>query len=275
MMDYPVLHYEFLEDPATPITKLDADPKEKIMIMEQTLTPKKSYGSCSPISTQSTDEGDSSTEEETELSYMWCFNVFSEDALNQFRRLGKKHAHEKRDVLLCWKLCELIDLEEVASEALIVTVFRNIRLLHLCKYDFMDIVLTMAFCAFYTSEAIAVQGANDYLRKDCAALNISVYFYLAAAHLLDHCAPLKCWTKHVFVDRVSTDCLAKRLMHLFRCQKFKLQVDFEQSVATFYEELTMAVDAFDKQPELTELDEVELPRVSLLCSKPFAPVFPT
>jgi len=238
---------------------------ENLTIFDPQPNMKKTYGSCSPVSTVSTTDGNSSSDADTDESslatLLWSVNVFSEDALNRFREVGRRHAHEPQDVLLCWKLCELMDLDEIAAEGLIVTVYRNLRLLHLCKYDIFDILLTMAYTALYVIEAIALGGVAEYRTTEKASLNISMFFYLAASHCLDTCAPLFCWTKHVFLNRVPTSFLAKRTMLLFRMRNFRLGMDYENRIEKLAEQLNIAVDAYKMQPELTELTESALPRV--------------
>lgn len=241
-------------------------PQENLAILEEKPS-RMTYGACSPSSTESTTDAssgksDSDDSDHTSTYPFWRMDVLSEDALNRFRSVGRTHAYEKQDVLLCWKMSEVMDLDEIATEGLMVTLFRNLRLLHLCKYDISDILLTLAFVAHYVIESMALDGIADYKRTEVASLNISMFFYLAASHVIDTCAPLFCWTKHVFLNRVSTSFLAQRAMLLFRLRKFSLQVDYESKIEKLYEQLTIAVDAYEMQPELTQLTVDALPRVS-------------
>eukprot|EP00929_Paragymnodinium_shiwhaense_P121458 TRINITY_DN9368_c0_g1_i1.p1 TRINITY_DN9368_c0_g1~~TRINITY_DN9368_c0_g1_i1.p1 ORF type:complete len:368 (+),score=61.45 TRINITY_DN9368_c0_g1_i1:206-1309(+) len=143
-----------------------------------------------------------------------------------------RYAHFPDDILLVRRyaglLAEAADaaMPKVHSEQLHRAVLSGVRLMHLCQYDYSDVVLTLAYASVYfqsTYELIGDQMSN------CEVAHVSVLLiYLAHTFILDETCPLRHWQKHIFRRYCTLKVLDAALFRLFRMRKFDLRITEEQ-----------------------------------------------
>jgi hypothetical protein len=176
-----------------------------------------------------------------------------EVSLNRFRDigLGRKQAHCPQDVLLCWKMCSLMGLEDV-PDLFVVMLYRGTKLLHRCGYHTQDIVTMASYAVVYAVDVLAKHlGTMDW--KEAANM-FGLQLYLAHAYLMDEHCPLKEWHKHIFSQYCSMPVLATATMQLMRSRGFKLALP-AKGVQHIYRELLLAVHNYRWNPSILDKED--------------------
>jgi hypothetical protein len=176
-----------------------------------------------------------------------------EVSLNRFREigLGRKQAHCPQDVLLCWKMCSLMGLEDV-PDLFVVMLYRGTKLLHRCGYHTQDIVTMASYAVVYAVDVLAKHlGTMDW--KEAANM-FGLQLYLAHAYLMDEHCPLKEWHKHIFSQYCSMSVLATATMQLMRSRGFKMALP-SQGLQHIYRELLLAVHNYRWNPSILDKED--------------------
>lgn len=145
-----------------------------------------------------------------------------------------KYAHLPEDLVLVSRFCRLLGegKEQVwelvkDNEGLFKTVLQGVRLMHLCDYQYPDIVLVLAYGSVYFKTTFAHIGHK--MSKHEAAHVCVLLIYLAHGFLLDETCPLRCWHKHIFRKYCTLKVLDAALFRLFQMRTdFGLRVTDEE-----------------------------------------------
>jgi len=139
-----------------------------------------------------------------------------------------KFAHYPDDLVLVWRFAGILAEEspeaadKVQNEACFRTVLLGIRLMHLCDYNFSDVVVTLAYTSVYfrsTFQAIGHKMSSTEAAHVCVLL-----MFLAHSYMLDETCPLRCWQKHIFKKYCTLKVLDAALFRLFQIRGFKLRI---------------------------------------------------
>lgn len=168
--------------------------------------------------------------------------LFLEVSLDRFRQigLGRRQAHCPQDVLLCWKMCGLMGLEENVPDVFILMLFRVTKLLHRCGYHTQDIVTVAAHSIVYSVDVLAVHlGKIDW--KEAANM-VGLQTFIAHAYLMDEHCPLQEWHKHIFQQYCSIKVLTSTILQLMRARGYVLAVS--SGLSRVHKELLAAVATY-------------------------------
>mmetsp|Transcript_18026 Transcript_18026/g.42130 ORF Transcript_18026/g.42130 Transcript_18026/m.42130 type:complete len:365 (-) Transcript_18026:88-1182(-) len=121
--------------------------------------------------------------------------------------------------------------QKVRHEGLYKTVLQGVRLMHLCEYEYPDVVLVLAYASVYWRNAFEVIGHK--MSQHEAAHVCVLLIYLAHSFLLDETCPLRCWQKHIFRRYCTLKVLDAALFRLFKMRKFHLIISDEEQVEAF------------------------------------------
>merc|ERR1712187_84373 len=116
----------------------------------------------------------------------------------------------------------LIGAKARGNELLYKTMLQAVKLMHLCEYQYPDIVLVLAYGSVYfksTFDSIGHKMSEHEAAHVCVLL-----IYLAHVFLLDETCPLRCWQKHIFRKYCTLKVLDAALFRLFQMQVFKLRI---------------------------------------------------
>jgi hypothetical protein len=174
-------------------------------------------------------------------------------SLNRFRDIGlvRRQAHCPQDVLLCWKMCSLMGLDDV-PDIFVVMLFRSTKLLHRCGYHTQDIVTMASYAVVYAVDVLAQHlGTMDW--KEAANM-FGLQLYLAHAYLMDEHCPLKEWHKHIFSQYCSLAVLSSATMQLMRSRGFKLCLP-ATGLQHIHRELLLAVHNYRWNPSILDAGE--------------------
>jgi len=139
-----------------------------------------------------------------------------------------KFAHYPDDLVLVWRFAGILAEEspeagdKVQNEACYRTVLLGIRLMHLCDYNYSDVVVTLAYTSVYfrsTFQAIGHKMSSTEAAHVCVLL-----MFLAHSYVLDETCPLRCWQKHIFKKYCTLKVLDAALFRLFQIRGFKLRI---------------------------------------------------
>lgn len=139
-----------------------------------------------------------------------------------------KFAHYPDDLVLVWRFAGILAEEspeagnKVQNEACYRTVLLGIRLMHLCDYNYSDVVVTLAYTSVYfrsTFQAIGHKMSCTEAAHVCVLL-----MFLAHSYVLDETCPLRCWQKHIFKKYCTLKVLDAALFRLFQIRHFKLRI---------------------------------------------------
>mmetsp|Transcript_4337 Transcript_4337/g.8661 ORF Transcript_4337/g.8661 Transcript_4337/m.8661 type:complete len:327 (-) Transcript_4337:63-1043(-) len=146
----------------------------------------------------------------------------------RFSRNTAKFAHYPDDLVLVWRFAGILAEESpeagdrVQNEACYRTVLLGIRLMHLCDYNYSDVVVTLAYTSVYfrsTFQAIGHKMSSTEAAHVCVLL-----MFLAHSYVLDETCPLRCWQKHIFKKYCTLKVLDAALFRLFQIRGFKLRI---------------------------------------------------
>jgi hypothetical protein len=160
-----------------------------------------------------------------------------------------KYAHHNCDLVLVARFAHILsktvseDLEKqegmspaaakscieaaVKHDGLYKCVLQGVRLMHLCDYDYADVVLVLAYASVYFRSTFASIGKK--MSPNEAAHVVVLLIYLAHAFLLDETCPLRIWQKHIFRKYCTLKVLDAALFRLFQMRPhFKLNIKYEE-----------------------------------------------
>eukprot|EP00747_Dinoflagellata_sp_TGD_P040003 gnl/TRDRNA2_/TRDRNA2_140593_c0_seq3.p1 gnl/TRDRNA2_/TRDRNA2_140593_c0~~gnl/TRDRNA2_/TRDRNA2_140593_c0_seq3.p1 ORF type:complete len:338 (-),score=67.35 gnl/TRDRNA2_/TRDRNA2_140593_c0_seq3:190-1203(-) len=145
-----------------------------------------------------------------------------------------KYAHYQEDLMLVSRFVTVISQAspscepKVKHEALYKTVLQGLRLMHLCDYDYADVVLVLAHASVYFRSTFDSIG---HKMSPHEAAHVSVLLmYLAHSFLLDETCPLRCWQKHIFRKYCTLKVLDAALFRLFKMRGFLLRITQEEEM---------------------------------------------
>lgn len=130
--------------------------------------------------------------------------------------------HFPDDLMLVSRFVRLLGVR--GDEVMCKTVVQSVRLMHLCRYDYADVVLVLAYASVYVRGIEAIGTMSELEAAHVCALLI----YLAHCFLLDETCPLRCWQTHIFRQYCSLQVLESALFKLFQMQDFYLMVTADE-----------------------------------------------
>jgi len=106
-----------------------------------------------------------------------------------------------------------------------------VRLLHLCNYDYADVVLVLAYASVYFRNTFSTIGSEMSATE--SAHVVVLLIFLAHVFLLDETCPLRIWQKHIFRQYCTIKVLNAALFRVFQMRPgLSLRVsDEEESMA--------------------------------------------
>jgi len=146
-----------------------------------------------------------------------------------------RHAHYKCDLVLVSRLVQILfksalqdtlptangaaDADRRCTKALkhdglYTNCLLAIRLLHLCNYDYADVVLVLAYASVYFRQTFGTLG-NEMSPTECSFVMVLLIF-LAHVFLLDETCPLRIWQKHIFRQYCTLKVLNAALFRVFQ-----------------------------------------------------------
>lgn len=175
-----------------------------------------------------------------------------EVSLQKFRYLGKtkRLAHCPQDILLCWKLCTMIGLEENVPAMFISMLFRTVRLLHRCGYHTHDIVTVGSHAVVYSTGVL--QHHSGKMDWSEAAYMVGLQMYIAHSYLMDEHCPLNIWHKFIFAEYCDIKVLNQACIELLRLRRFLLHVPCNEA-RRVHSELLSAVHAYRMNKNILEI----------------------
>jgi len=142
-----------------------------------------------------------------------------------------KYAHYADDLVLVWRFANVLAESHpsadvaVRRDMLYKTVLQGIRLMHLCSYDYSDLVVTLAYASVYFRTICDELG---HQMSDAEASHVSVLLiFLAHSFVIDESCPLKYWQKYIFRNYCTLKVLDAALYRIFEMQGFHLRVSAE------------------------------------------------
>mmetsp|Transcript_21168 Transcript_21168/g.46107 ORF Transcript_21168/g.46107 Transcript_21168/m.46107 type:complete len:364 (-) Transcript_21168:96-1187(-) len=183
-----------------------------------------------------------------------------------------KYAHYPDDLVLVWRFVKTLVEDapsperEVKHATLLKTVLQGVRLMHLCDYNYSDVVVTLAYASVYFKGTFKAIG---HRMNDLEAANVSVLLiFLAHSFVLDETCPLRCWQKHIFRKYCTLKVLDAALFRLFQMRDFSLRISAEEEKDAL-SVLLCSTNGFDVNVILSMAD-----RAINVCSIVAAPVTP-
>merc|ERR1719217_1640884 len=116
--------------------------------------------------------------------------------------------------------------QAIKHEGFYKNVMQGVRLMHLCDYDYADVVLVLAYASVYFRSTFSSIGKK--MSPNEAAHVVVLLIYLAHAFLLDETCPLRIWQKHIFRKYCTLKVLDAALFRLFQMQGFQLRISEEE-----------------------------------------------
>lgn len=104
--------------------------------------------------------------------------------------------------------------EVVTNGALHEMVLKSMRLMHLCSYDYADVVLVLAYALIYFRYTFTKIGKK--MTPNELAHVVALHIYLAHAFILDETCPLREWWKLIFRKYCKLKILDQALFQLFK-----------------------------------------------------------
>jgi len=176
----------------------------------------------------------------------------------EFSQEVQRHAHYKCDLVLVSRFANILyksalqdtlpaplhqyTAQEVADaerrctkavkhEPLYINVLLAVRLLHLCNYDYADVVLVLAYASVYFRNTFNSIGSE--MSPTESAHVVVLLIFLAHVFLLDETCPLRIWQKHIFRQYCTLKVLNAALFRVFQMRPgLSLRItDEEESMA--------------------------------------------
>lgn len=117
--------------------------------------------------------------------------------------------------------------QAVKHDGLCKSVLQACRLMHLCDYDYADVVLVLGYATVYFRSTFSSIGKK--MSPNEAAHVVVLLIYLSHAFLLDETCPLRIWQKHIFRKYCTLKVLDAALFRLFQMRpSFKLRISDEE-----------------------------------------------
>jgi len=115
----------------------------------------------------------------------------------------------------------------VKNDGVYKCVLQGVRLMHLCDYDYADVVLVLGYATVYFRSTFSSIGKK--MSPNEAAHVVVLLIYLAHSFLLDETCPLRIWQKHIFRKYCTLKVLDAALFRLFQMRPgFKLRISDEE-----------------------------------------------
>lgn len=112
--------------------------------------------------------------------------------------------------------------DRAKSQAFLQRVLQGVRLMHLCEFNYSDVVITLAYTTIYFQSTFKAIG---HLMTDGEAANVTaLLIFLAHSYVLDETCPLRCWQKHIFRKYCTLKMLDAALFRLFNLRGFALRL---------------------------------------------------
>lgn len=163
-----------------------------------------------------------------------------------------RHAHYKCDLVLVSRFAQLLyksALQDalpvsdttaaaekrcskmVKHDSLYTNVLLAVRLLHLCNFDYADVVLVLAYASVYFRNTFNSIGSE--MSPTESAHVVVLLIFLAHVFLLDETCPLRIWQKHIFRQYCTLKVLNAALFRVFQMRPgLSLRItDEEESMA--------------------------------------------
>mmetsp|Transcript_140017 Transcript_140017/g.447812 ORF Transcript_140017/g.447812 Transcript_140017/m.447812 type:complete len:464 (-) Transcript_140017:166-1557(-) len=105
-------------------------------------------------------------------------------------------------------------------------ILQGVRLMHLCEFNYSDVVVTLAYASIYFSSTFKSIG---HMMSEGEAANVcTLLIFLAHSFILDETCPLRCWQKHIFRKYCTLKVLDAALFRLFNLRGFQLRLSHEE-----------------------------------------------
>mmetsp|Transcript_44429 Transcript_44429/g.81096 ORF Transcript_44429/g.81096 Transcript_44429/m.81096 type:complete len:405 (-) Transcript_44429:267-1481(-) len=117
---------------------------------------------------------------------------------------------------------------KVRHEGMYKLLLQGVRLMHLCQYEYEDVVLVMAYASVYWKYAFQFIGHK--MSSTEAAHVCVLLIYLAHCFLLDETCQLRWWSKQIFKKYCSIKSLDAALFRLLKMRKYKLLISDEEQI---------------------------------------------
>mmetsp|Transcript_48290 Transcript_48290/g.127528 ORF Transcript_48290/g.127528 Transcript_48290/m.127528 type:complete len:343 (+) Transcript_48290:113-1141(+) len=116
--------------------------------------------------------------------------------------------------------------DKVQSNEFYKTVLQAVRLMHLCGFNYSDVVVTLAYGSTYFRSTFTEIG---HIMSSTEAAHVgTLLIFLAHSFVLDETCPLRCWQKHIFRRYCSLTVLDAALFRLFNLRGFHLRLTREE-----------------------------------------------
>jgi len=143
-----------------------------------------------------------------------------------------KYAKYPDDLVLVSRFASLLAemtpaaADKVQSDEFYKTVLQAVRLMHLCGFNYSDVVVTLAYGSNYFCSTFKDIG---HMMSSAEAAHVgTLLIFLAHSFVLDETCPLRCWQRHIFRNYCSLTVLDAALFRLFNLQGFHLRLTKEQ-----------------------------------------------
>jgi hypothetical protein len=143
-----------------------------------------------------------------------------------------KYAHYPDDLVLVWRFAHILGsmcpaaLQTVRQEHLYTTILKGVRLMHLCDYNYSDVVMTLAHTSIYFTSIF--ESVGHKMGENEAAMVCVLLMFLAHSFVLDESCPLRYWQKHIFRKYCTLKVLDAALFRLFRMRDYLLRITEEE-----------------------------------------------
>eukprot|EP00405_Crypthecodinium_cohnii_P008985 CAMPEP_0206427324 /NCGR_PEP_ID=MMETSP0324_2-20121206/4959_1 /ASSEMBLY_ACC=CAM_ASM_000836 /TAXON_ID=2866 /ORGANISM="Crypthecodinium cohnii, Strain Seligo" /LENGTH=453 /DNA_ID=CAMNT_0053892555 /DNA_START=117 /DNA_END=1475 /DNA_ORIENTATION=+ len=161
-------------------------------------------------------------------------SAFAEADMSQFR-IGPeaaKYAHYPDDLILVARFAKLLVkgtpavADKIRHQDFYKRILQGVRLMHLCDFNYSDVVVTLAYASVYfrtTFKEIGKQMSESEAANVCTLL-----IFLAHSYILDETCPLRCWQKHIFRKYCTLKVLDAALFRLFNLRGFHLRLSADE-----------------------------------------------
>eukprot|EP00425_Heterocapsa_triquetra_P024233 CAMPEP_0195117656 /NCGR_PEP_ID=MMETSP0448-20130528/114814_1 /TAXON_ID=66468 /ORGANISM="Heterocapsa triquestra, Strain CCMP 448" /LENGTH=320 /DNA_ID=CAMNT_0040154877 /DNA_START=81 /DNA_END=1040 /DNA_ORIENTATION=- len=150
----------------------------------------------------------------------------------RFTQDTARYAQYKDDLVLVWRFANMLveaspgAADKIKHETFYKTVLQGIRLMHLCDFNYSDVVVTLAYASAYFRSAFSAIG---HKMGDTEAAYVCVLLiYLAHSFVLDETCPLRFWQTHIFRKYCNVKVLDAALFRLFHGRDFRLRITPEE-----------------------------------------------
>jgi len=163
--------------------------------------------------------------------------TLAEEEVRQVVRFSSetsKYAEFPDDFVLVWRFVGLLSeaapsapsREGLRGEPLCRMVLQGVRLMHLCGYDYSDVVVVLAHASVYFKGVLVTLG--DRMTADETAHVVMLLVFLAHCFVLDENCPLRCWQKYIFRKYCTLKVLDAATFRIFQMRDFRLRVSEQE-----------------------------------------------